>query len=1079
MATNPFANYNFGDEEEEQVQVNPFADYDFAGQEDALATNAFEGFDFDTMTGGPSSVAASLDLFKQRQGFGGQNTLEQLTNLTGIDTGSLQNLFKGIEEEGEKGLENWRPQYISESFMRTPNKPGWIAEQVGSQAGETGFIYGMAMLSNKLPGPLGNITRIGTAGTIYNSMHAEALEELARKNNKEVKDLNEGERSTAAIVAGINTALETVFPFRSVGGKQLIKFTGKPNQDLKKIEKVLKETEKQTRGEQAKIFGKTLGKQATAEAITENLEGIVTSIASDPGIGQEFTAAGLEEAVDRTVGGFFGGGAYGAPMSVSAARAKNRQLNAMNEVLKAENRSRLLDAGRDYEKQYREQAALGPVAEFDVTPVLFETKEYAPSYLSNMTKLGRNLLFGRATNVFQDALSKAKTGQDVSILRNDLFSMFGDVESISGETQTGVSYDTYRAQLLGKYNKPFEKILQKWSRGVPGTGQMFTKVDPKIDAYITAVLTDKGDINALRAATGLSTTQLSQLDSDIVELRKIQDTIYEDAKSTLKDSGLDIGYQKDYLNRGIDRDAVKNNKEGFIKSVVEDIGYTKEEAEGVWQKIVDGKDPNVLSSEQIRSKRKPRKGLGKAGFEKKRQKNWEKLSDEFRSKSALASIQQYIVNTSSRIASSEKFGGDRAEKLNLALNKALKRGLLTNDEVQQVWDMYDAEHRLYGQPTTPEGQAGVATSRAISNLAAIKLLGLATLSSLPELGWMPARVGIVNMMKAAPKAAGYFMKGFLQTAYPGGTGSYVKNAFAKDLIQTLGMAMSPVVNERIEALMGGDVNPLMNKWFRGPPGMFLTQYTNFVRAWTASAALQMIQNEANKVMKGNLKGKNKVALERELRENGLTLEDFRNMVRLNNGKVDILNDTFLETRFTKEDGTEVSVRDVLVPWIRKVTTDVALEPRPTNRPLWMANPKLQVVSQLKSFPVVFANNILKRTYRQLNPKICTPGLQGNMGVVASVAAALGLAALVLEMKRVIKSQDKELGVVDLLAGVGVPYIGTDSFAQAASLPAASFLDSVFMPIFTSDNPLSDTTEGVMDIIVRAFGGAIFAEELSE
>jgi len=1075
MATNPFADFNFNDEEEQSQVTNPFADYDFDGQEQSAITDPFEGFDFETMSSGPDAVAASVDLFKQRQGFGGQNTLQQLTGLTGISTDSLQNLFKGIEEEGEKGLENWTPRYINESFMRTPNKPGWIAETVKSQAGETGFIYGMAMLSNKLPGPMGNITRLGTAGTIYNSMHAEALEEIARKSNKQVEQLDEGEKTKAAVVAGINTALETVFPFKSMG-KPLVKFTGKPRQDLKKIENVLKDTKLQTKPQQIKEFSKALGKQATGEAITENLEGVVTSIASSPGIGYELTPQGLEEAVDRTVGGFFGGGVYGSPTSVSAARSQNRQLRQMNELLKAENRSNLLDAGRQYDKQYRQQAALGPVAEFDVTPNLYETQEYAPTYLQKMGTLGRDLLFGRATNVFQDAMSKAKTGKDVSILYNDLFSMFGDVESMSGETQTGVSFDTYRSQLLGKYNKPFERILQKWSKGTIGTGQMFQRVDPNVDAYITAKLTGKDtEAYELGRKTGLSRSQLNDLDVDIRELRKIQDEIYSEAKRVLKDSGLDIGYTEGYLSRGINRDAVKNNKEGFIKSVTEDIGYSTKEAEDIWKKIVDGKDPNLMSSEQIRSGKRT-KGMGKASFEKERQKKWEKLSDEFRETSALKSIQQYIVNTTSRIASAEKFGGRNAEKLNLALNKALKRGLLNKNEVQQVWDMYDAEHRLYGQPQTAAGEAGIATSRALSNLAAIKLLGLAALSSLPELGWMPARVGMMNMMKAAPKAAGYFLKGFLQSAYPGGTGEYVKNAFAKDLIQTLGMGMSPIVNERIEALMGGDVNPFMNKWFRGPGGLFLTQYTNFVRAWTASAALQMIDAEAKRVLRGTkLKGKHKAALERELRENGLTINDFRQIARLGNGKIDILNDQFLDTRFTKEDGTEVSVRDVIVPWVRKITTDVALEPRPTNRPLWMANPKLQLVSQLKSFPVVFANNILKRTYRQLNPKVCTPGLQGNMGVVAGVAAALGLAALVLEAKRMIKGQENELGVIDLLSAVGIPYAGTDSFAQAASLPAAAFLDSIVMPLFTSDNPIGDSMEGVVDIIVRAFAGAIFAE----
>jgi len=296
----------------------------------------------------------------------------------------------------------------------------------------------------------------------------------------------------------------------------------------------------------------------------------------------------------------------------------------------------------------------------------------------------------------------------------------------------------------------------------------------------------------------------------------------------------------------------------------------------------------------------------------------------------------------------------------------------------------------------------------------------------------------------------------------------------------MGLAMTPTVDEKIASFMAGDVNPFMNAWFRSPAGLFLTQYTNFVRAWTAVSALRMIQNEANKVLNGRLKGKNKIALERELRENGLTIEDFTRIAREGNGKIDFTNDAYLEKRFTKSDGTEVSIRDVLVPWVRKITTDVALEPRPTNRPLWMSNPQLQLVAQLKSFPVVFANNIMKRTYRQLNPKICTPGLQSNMSVLGSVAAAFGLAALVVELKNAIKGKTEDATIVDYVAGVGIPYIGTDSFSQAASIPALATLDSFFMPLFSSDGEgIADTAEAVLEQLVRTFGSAILAEDLGE
>ena len=73
----------------------------------------------------------------------------------------------------------------------------------------------------------------------------------------------------------------------------------------------------------------------------------------------------------------------------------------------------------------------------------------------------------------------------------------------------------------------------------------------------------------------------------------------------------------------------------------------------------------------------------------------------------------------------------------------------------------------------------------------------------------------------------------------------------------------------------------------------------------------------------------------------------------------------------------------MVPWVRKLVTDVALEPTTTNRPLWMSNPDMQLLAQLKSFPILFGNTIAKRVIRKMNPKTCSPDFMGQMATVAA------------------------------------------------------------------------------------------------
>ena len=1063
-------------EEEDNVPVIDSNSLAFTDEPVTLDTSTFDGFN----QGSIGDVEASIALARQRQAEGANATLDLLQGFTGVDSNYLREFYNLLGEGTEEQLANWRPKYIDQSFMETDSKPGWIGETIRSQAGETGFIYAMGMLSNKLPGIAGQTVKWGTMGTVYNSMHAEALQEIARKSDKNIEDLTEYERLKAGFGAGINTFLEMVFPFGK--SKSPVKLTGNVKSDLKTLENFVQTAKLKGPGALVKDTGKNVLKTMGQEGLTETAEGITTSALSDAGISYTFSPQGMSEALDNFVGGSFGGGVYGTPSSISQARQPNVQLREANKALEFENRQRLLEAGRDYREQYNKQASavVGPIQDFDVTPELYKTADLPPTFGRNLANFAGDKLFKRATNTgaLQKALNRSKTGKDINLVRNELFSMLGDVESFSGETQIKPSFDTLKNQYLGKYNSRFEKILQKWQRGVPLTGQMFTGVNSDVNAYIGAVLQDKANVAELRNKLQ-GKVNLESLDADILEIRKIQDEIYNELSQVLGESALKIGYEKDYLNRGLSRDAIKRDKEGFIKSLKEDVGYSQKAAEDIWNKIVNGKDPAVPTAEQIRSSVRT-KGKDRAGFEKSRNVRWQKLNEKFREENALKSVQDYIVKASTRLASAQTFGGKNADKFVNTINRARKRGLLDKTDIQELWDMYDAEHRMLNMPQTPEQRASVDFQRALGNLTAIKLLGLATLSSIPELAWMPARVGFLNMMKAAPSAANYFLRGVLQAVYPGFTGQAIPNAFAKDVLQTMGLAMTPTVDEKITSFMAGDVNPFMNAWFRSPAGLFLTQYTNFVRAWTAVSALRMIQNEANKVLNGRLKGKNKIALERELRENGLTIEDFTRIAREGNGKIDFTNDAYLEKRFTKSDGTEVSIRDVLVPWVRKITTDVALEPRPTNRPLWMSNPQFQLVAQLKSFPVVFANNIMKRTYRQLNPKICTPGLQSNMSVLGSVAAAFGLAALVVELKNAIKGKTEDATIVDYVAGVGIPYIGTDSFSQAASIPALATLDSFFMPLFSSDGEgIADTAEAVLEQLVRTFGSAILAEDLGE
>jgi hypothetical protein len=825
------------------------------------------------------------------------------------------------------------------------------------------------------------------------------------------------------------------------------------------------------------------GKEALKSGATSGTEEVIqkANVARTSAKGMDAFDAG-EYITEGVVGAAVGTGAGVVP-GTSVARSHNKIINQGTKYLEQLNQQNLLQAGADY------QAAMnvGPnLPGFDVIPESYEVPTLEKSTLQNLGGLAYEKLLGRSTNIFEDMLSRAKTGKEASTIHNDIFSMFGDVETGSGLAQEGSSFNTTKHSKLGEYATDFAKIQQKWAKMFfPGFGEMGSKINPLIDQYIRARLEGKSTseigINSI-----LNSKQVKELDADAVQLRKIYNKVHKDLSSILGESDLKFGFTKNYLTRGIDIKAIEKDKEGFINDLVNNVGVLPKgkseetatmedryaEAERIYNDILNGKDPAVMSSEQIR-RSKTRKGETRKGFEKHRDLRWDALDDKYRKSGAFESMQDYLTRAATRAASAQVFGGNRAEKLASAVDKSIKSGVMTTDEAQTVWDMYDAEHNIYKRPKNERERAGQKASRGLSSVTAVSLLGLATISSITEPAWISGRVGLANMLKATPTVATHVLKGIVRTLYSR-QGKEANASFGRDLLNVMGMAINPQVNERVEMLMTGDVTPSMTAWFRSPGGLFLTQYTNFVRVWTAVAGLKMIQSQANKV--NSLKGTKLAALTRELKENGMSIEDFKQMIRLGKGTIDIMNDEFLNSRFTKSNGTQVSVRDLLVPWVRKITTDVALEPHVGNRPLWMSNPNLQLISQLKSFPVLFGNTVMKRTMRQLNPKTCTPQIVGAVGAIGSAATAIALASLAIALKDAIRGNEEEMKWYEPIGAMGIPYAGTQSLQQLVTPAGATVVDSWIRTPFQDEG---STAENILDLLTRATIGTIFAEQLDE
>ena len=944
--------------------------------------------------------------------------------------------------------------------------------------------------------------KVGTFGLNWLLQFNENVGVHTANANKTLEEFDATERAKLFGASSINALLDQLprnFAVKGIGGKKFDK------KSIKEIYERFSNADKQKFVQSMMVFAKKALGVSLREGITEGGQTAVSEISSATGL-EGLTG---EDLVGSISVGSLSGGFMAGPGGVVEARAANNQIKSDQAQLDSFNLGELSTAAdeysinvKDYEKQYQElvDSYEGPELETriealekkdikkDIIPERFEFERLKASPLSKGLNIVKDSLLNQSTDFLEAMRTNVKTGKDAYHLDRALRG-YGPVQSGTGTTQTNSSFNTFKHNYVGEFLTPFGNIRDKWSNAYPFIGQFGSSIGKNIDKYMGQVLEKKVDpkLKSL-VAKELGPKKMADLNKDITKIQGIQNKVYNTLAKELGKDGLTINFQKDYLTRGIDKKAVKSNPKGFLDALENLVGIgptkdpdtgeiietAKQVRERILNDILNDIDPATLTSEQIR-KVNNRTGAGKPSFEKSRDGRWNRLPEEFRKKSPFESVGDYLLNASTRLASAKAFGANNANRLNEDINHLLGQDVISNPQAEKMWDMYDALHHVYKRPQDDTGRTRQLAYKTIATAAAVKYLGMATISSITEPAWIGQRVGFVNMLKATPTIAATALSGIKRSIWQGGVGKTPTTSFGRDLIRLMGFAVDPAMNERVEKLFAGDRNEFIGVYFRTPAGLFLTQYTNFVRTWTAVAGLKMIQGQAKKLKR--LKGRARQRLIQELKENGMTIEDFETMYRAGGNKIDILNDEWLNTVITKSDGTQTRVRDLMVPWIRKITTDVALEPTATNRPLWMSNPDMQLLAQLKSFPILFGNTIARRVIRKINPKQCTPDFMGQMGTLAAVGAALGMAALALSIKDEIRGSERERGPIDLIGAVGVPLVGEESFTGYVGGPALGLADKFLSSLYGDGlaETLAETPEQFFDLILRATVGTLGAE----
>jgi hypothetical protein len=920
----------------------------------------------------------------------------------------LQSLFdaKNLDE----GVEWWKDQAMLNSMNQ-------IVPMLGYVAG--GILQAVPYVPAKI---LGKIITGTTFATQYNANLGDTLSEHEERAGRK---LSTQEKMWAGGVSGLVTALDYLTPGKV--SKDVVKSMGGMKNVIKTRSKLIKEL-KVTRQSLSKSLAtgtKYASGIAGREFVTEGAQKAVqigTSV--DPGyLG---TTEGVQSVVQEGLAAGPTSAIISSPQAVMEGGAHNRGINRARQQAKSFNRE-MLEADADiFEKTGIDPKDFNKLEITDIPErgglsgaIAKKSKEWG------LTSIGETIgdvgVF-KAPMEIKRLRDNATTGEDYSRLNNILQS-FLPTGSSSGEAQKTLNFDALKSTLHGELLADVTEILNRYSnKKFAGLGAPV--LSPEANKQIKDAMENRKSISS-------SVGPVSRTDLELIAEKM-------DEAGVLLRKSTKSGFVENYIQKPVSVDNVKNNKEGFIQSLLEssktayykstkkadektnfiyqpndEVG-NRERANNIATDIIEGRDPNIVSSKFIKDQAKDKKGKEKESFEKSRSKEWENLADEFRESDVGRIIEGYLSKAATRVASAETFGAKNADKLQGNINALSKSGAIDQEGINKVWDLYDAVHNVYKRDVSKAQSDLRKVSKVATQVTAITHLGLATLSSLSELAWVGERVGFGNMLLTLPAALNYTRKGVKK----GLGGKPMTESEGWQTLANLGLNLNPHVNDRLDQMFSTDKSSILNAYFRSPFGMFLTQWTNFNRNWAAQAGMTMMNRRAKGLVNGTIDPMDERRLRNELKENGITLNEFKQLADLSrdekgNININIINNDYLSKEVTKDNGTTTRVRDILVPWVHKIVDDVVVHPKAHNKPLWMSDPSFAMIAQLKTFPIVFGNTVVKRLLRKLNPNTCSPDFGLALSVIGGIAAAYALAMLGEEIKSAIRQQDpRDVGWVD-------------------------------------------------------------------
>jgi len=1016
-----------GSQEEEEETRDPIS---------LDVTRPVEGyFSSDPMPiGSQSSISHSVDIFQHMLGKGGETLFGE------------GGMWSDLADQ-EKDFEKYKAQFGGR-FSESDNQLGWLGERMAENVTGTAVPYAgysLAAISAFVPGigvVLAPLIAGGTWGVNYLQNLGDTVSDFEDANARQGKKrkITEEQRQKAALTAVGVTVLDMIPGKKGTKPFDDLVKQGIARKDIDKLVEIAK-------GNPDKIFNqiskgtKFIAKGGVREGVTESAQKGLQLGVSDP----EYAVSpeGLE---DIGVEGLIGTGmgtTMTTPPAIAEATSTNRQINKAIKSLENENTRRNIDritksVGASYVGE--------PMIDVPQTASVFPDSLKARikpvgDYIKGMAgDIGELAGYKSITSVKKkaDELEEKGAYQAANTLRT-VIAMFEAPETLSGEQKIGDTFHSLRNIFAGNLLEDVYNSLDEITDQKFGMGEMGATLDKQINDFIIDTLrgkeVDNDTILKELSAKGHDPAKVvNAIESIVNSIQKAKRYALEplDESQVIEidpSGGIDQVFNVEKLRN-------PKIKDQFVDWLMQEKKLDSVEAQIIYDDIMANQGVNIpknpLSKRQIqyRNPKNPNRDWAKA-------RRFNSVPEEFLENNVQRLIENYLFNVAKSTAAAQVFGANDANILDDFLKQAQDQagefGGIGSETIKKVWDMYDASLGFYKPIQSTSGRQ---LNRLNLTIQAMSHLGLATISSLSEVAWIIERFGLSGFIGGLPIAATYAAKGIsrsiIKTA--SNTGKFGKPD-GKVVLQRVGYGLQSSMNERMAQMYAGDFSPALDMWFRSPFGAFLTHWTNFNRVWAAGAGQVMLNNWANDWSTMSKTQQRNVV--QSLKELGISERTFHEIVKLDYD-FNLANDEFvdieLNTAGTLADGSQKTVRHVLAPALQQMIDDVVVHPRATNKPLWMSDPHMAMFSQLKSFPIVFGNTVMKRVLKKINAgttqirqgNIKCPAVGQAVGAIGAMATALAIASVANLLKDVIKGKPPEVTLFEAGEQAGID--GAFSFA---------------------------------------------------